>query len=156
MNLRTYAVSACLRGATKHLELDQITFPNGLASDLTRYPAVADKALHTSAEEGAKLIVVDRSLIVYIEHSMDPRDHQRYECTTLPAFMRRYFARKIDLACTVEMAKLEMNRLMAGVGKLSNQEFVERRQAIESLLTERLESYLRSARFKVYKWLARI
>jgi hypothetical protein len=156
MSTRTWAVKACLKTATSFLKLDRISFPNDLASDLTRYPAVVEKALYTVPKEGTSLIVVDHGLIVYLENSGSPRDSEQYESKSLLAFVRRYFLRKIDFACTVEMTILEMRMILAGDGKLSSEEFAKRRREIQSLFTERLESYLQSTTFKVYNWLARI
>jgi hypothetical protein len=155
MSTRTWAVEACLKTATSFLKLDRISFPNDLASDLTRYPAVVEKALYTGPKEGTTLIVVDQGLIVYLENP-GSRDFEQYECKSLLAFMRRYFSRKIDFACTIEMAKLDMVRVLAGDGKLSSEEFVRQRRKVELLLAERLENYLQSTTFKVYNWLARI
>lgn len=140
---------------TSFLKLDRISFPNDLASDLTRYPAVVEKGLYTGPKEGTTLIVVDQGLILYLENA-GSRDFEQYECKSLLAFMRRYFSRKIDFASTIEMARLEMGRILAGDGKLSSEEFVKQRREVQSLLTERLENYLQSTTFKVYNWLARI
>lgn len=155
MTTRTWAVKACLKTATSFLKLDRISFPNDLASDLTRYPAVVEKGLYTVPKDGTTLIVVDQGLIVYLENS-GSRDFEQYESKSLVAFMRRYFSRKIDFACTIEMARLDMVRVLAGDGKLSSEEFVRQRRKVELLLDERLENYLQSTTFKVYNWLARI
>ena len=110
--------------------------------------------MYKSSNLGPTYIVVDRGMIAYLESPS--RDFEQYECKTLLAFMRRYFAGKMDFACTIEMSRLELSRVIAGGAKLSSEEFVSQRKLIESLLTERLENYLRSTTFKVYKWLARI
>jgi hypothetical protein len=156
MSIRTWAVKTSLKTATSLLKLDQISFPNDLASGLTKYPKVVEKNLYVARKHEGALIVVEKGRITFIENSNDPRDSVVYGCKSLPVFMYRYFSRKIDFACTIEMARLEMERLITGNGKLTNQEFVARRQEIKSLLTEKLKKYLRSSNFKYHTWLARI
>ena len=153
MSIRTWAVTACLKSATSFLKLDRLSrFPN--ASDLARSPAVIDKDVYAAYKGEATFIVVERGMIAYLESPA--RDFEQYECKTLLEFMRRYFARKIDSACTIEMAMLEIGRTITGDGKLSIEEFMSQRKLIESRLTETLERYLRSTTFKVYKRLASI
>jgi hypothetical protein len=117
------------------------------------HPEVIEKAMYSSSEKATK-IVVEMGFIAYLESPS--RDFEHYECGTLTAFMQRYFARKIDNACTMELSRLSMIRIVSGGTILSGEELVTQRKLIESLLSERLENYLRSTTFKFYQWVARI
>lgn len=152
MSIRTWAIKASLKSGVTALKLSKISSPNGLTSDLSRIPDVIDKCLYTHGKEQGTFIVAEKGMISYLEPLS--RDAERYECATLPEFMQRFFSRKIDFACTVEMARLDAGRALAGKPGLSGEQFVSHRKDIKASFTERLDKYLNSLRFKFYVWLA--
>lgn len=154
MSIRTWAVTACLKTATSFLKLDRISSPNNLASDLVQHPSVIERSTYGSNKRDGTYIVVERGAIAYIEPPS--RDFQQYQCKTLADFMRRYYASKIDNACTIEMAGLEMKRVITGKGAMPTGEFVSQRNLIKSQLNDRLENYLQSTIFKFCRYLANI
>jgi len=152
MSIRTWAVTACLKTATSFLKFDRISSPNNLASDLVRHPSVIERTTYASGKGDATYIVVERGAITYLEPPS--RDYLQYQCKTLTEFMRRYYAQKIDSACTFEMARLEMKRAIAGKGTIPSGEFISQRNLLKAQLTDRLENYLQSTTFKFCRFLA--
>lgn len=154
MSIRTLAIKASLRSGLTALKISTISPPSGLTPDLLIIPNVIDKSLYTKGKEQGVFIVAEKGRVAYLEPMS--RDSERYECATLPEFMQRFFSRKIDFACTVEMARLDARRALAGKPGLSGEHFVSHRKDIKASFADRLDKYLNSLEFKFYVWLARV